>query len=111
MNFRTCQLCDEEYDADKYSLTCPHEPRKKEQKVKEMKEELASLCHEQWSGWMKYLFNKSRQNEDGSVTIPKWAVDRWREQMNSKYDYLTEQEKESDRKEANKFLMLLRRIK
>ncbi len=34
-------------------------------------EKYASIAHEQWSDWMKYLFEKSTKNTDGTVTIPK----------------------------------------
>lgn len=63
-------------------------------------EDLASYAHEVWIRWMKYLFSKSVENEDGSVTIPAWAVERWKRQMSTSYDDLPEGEKESDRKEA-----------
>lgn len=69
-------------------------------------EALANLAHEQWSGWMEYLFEKSTKNTDGTVTIPKWAVDRWKKQMTTPYAELTEEEKESDRVEARKMLSL-----
>ncbi len=76
-----------------------------------MREELAELCHRQWVGWMKYLFSKSIpykpgeiQNHEGAHIVPKWAVDRWQKQMNTPYNDLSEDEKESDRKEADKFL-------
>ena len=48
-------------------------------------EQFADLAHRQWSGWMKYLFEKSTKNEDGTVTIPKWAVDRWTKQIATDY--------------------------
>ena len=43
-----------------------------------LKEQFASQAHEQWSHWMKHLFKVSEENEDGSVTIPKELVDRWK---------------------------------
>ncbi|MGX8701379.1 hypothetical protein [Caproiciproducens sp.] len=67
-------------------------------------EQGAHIAHKQWSGWMKYLFENSIQNTDGTVTIPKWAVDRWTRQINTPYEELTEEEKESDRIEARKYL-------
>lgn len=73
-----------------------------------LKEDLANLAHEQWSGWMKYLFEKSTKNEDGTVTIPKWAVERWERQINTPYGGLSEEEQNSDRNEANKFLKVIR---
>lgn len=82
-----------------------------------MREELAALCHDQWSHWMKYLFSKSstlRMNSKELNTeinygklIPKELVDRWERQMYTPYEELTEKEKESDRKEADKFINLI----
>ena len=69
-----------------------------------MREKLAALAHSQWSGWMKYLFSKSIEQSNGSVLIPAWAADRWKRQMNTPYDELPEEEKESDRTEADKML-------
>ena len=72
-----------------------------------MREKLAEFAHNQWSGWMKYLFSKGAFNNDGSWTMPKWAVDRWVCQMNMKYEDLSEQEKNSDRKEADGMIEIL----
>ena len=80
----------------------------------EEREKLAELCHEQWADWMEYLFEKSIpykpgevQNYEGAVIIPKWAVDRWQRQMDTYYKDLSDSEKESDRKEADKFLHVM----
>lgn len=63
-------------------------------------EPLADYAHSAWSNWMTYLFSKSTQNEDGSVTIPRELVERWTRQATTLYPGLPEGEKESDRKEA-----------
>lgn len=73
----------------------------------ENREALAELCHSQWSGWMRYLFMKCEENEDGTVTIPKWAAERWFRQMETEYSQLSEDERNSDRVEADKFLALI----
>jgi len=78
--------------------------------VDEMREKLAALCHDQWSGWMEYLFSKCHKapSSIGSMAvIPGWAVLRWRRQMVTPYAKLSEEEKNSDRKEADRFLALL----
>lgn len=72
-----------------------------------IKERFAELCHKQWSGWMEYLFSKSVNNDDGTVLIPSWAVERWKRQMNTDYSDLSEDEKESDRREAEKIINLM----
>lgn len=76
----------------------------------DIRERLANLAHWQWAGWMRYLFEQSKENEDGTVTIPAWAVKRWKRQMATPYPQLSEQEKESDREEADKVLAELRAV-
>lgn len=84
----------------------------KNQKDKSILLELfSSQVHEQWSHWMTYLFSKSHSNEDGSVTIPTWAVERWKRQMITNYKNLTEVEKISDKNEAEKFIKILEETK
>ena len=71
------------------------------------REILAELAHAQWTGWMEYLFQKGTHNEDGTWTMPAWAVARWKRQTETPYADLSFDEKESDRKEADKFLLAL----
>ena len=74
-----------------------------------MREKLADLCHRQWSGWMEYLFGKCAFNpNDGTATLPKWAVDRWQRQLSTEYAHLSEEEKNADRDEADRFLTLIK---
>ena len=70
-------------------------------------EELSDYAHSAWAGWMKYLFEKSTKNTDGSVTIPSELVERWERQVNTEYDFLSELEKDSDRKEAIRMLNIM----
>jgi hypothetical protein len=73
----------------------------------ELREQLAEQEHERWSRWMRYQFSTGYFNDDGTWTMPKWAVDRWMRQTNTKYSNLSEPERDSDRKEADKTLALL----
>ena len=73
-----------------------------------MREKLAELAHYQWSVWMGYLFSKGTFNKDGTWTMPEWAVNRWVIQMGMPYNRLSEEEKNSDRKEADKFMEIFR---
>ena len=75
--------------------------------TEEVREELAAYAHRAWSGWMRYLFGKSRRNKKGQVIIPKWAVDRWYRQLIIPYENLSEEEKDSDRQEADKFIAII----
>lgn len=72
-----------------------------------LRESLAAEVHEAWSGWMRYLFGKCIEVGDGCLEIPAWAVKRWRRQMNTPYSELPEEEKQSDRDEADRYLSVL----
>ena len=83
-----------------------------------MREILAKLAHEQWSGWMDYLFSKcipykpgDVQAEEGAMIIPKWAVERWKQQASTSFSDLSAEEKDSDRTEADKFMAVIGRVK
>ena len=71
-----------------------------------MREQLADLCHRQWSGWMFYLFSKGKFNSDGTWTMPAEFVQRWKRQMETPYAELSEAEQDSDRAETDKFFAL-----
>jgi hypothetical protein len=66
------------------------------------RERLAAIQHEIWTHWMKYQFSVCIKNEDGSLTIPADKVERWERQMATPYSELSEQEKMSDRDQADK---------
>lgn len=70
-------------------------------------EALAALAHQQWSGWMEYLFSKGCGMPDGGFCLPSAVVRRWQRQMVTAYSDLPEEEKESDRQEARKIPPLL----
>jgi hypothetical protein len=74
-----------------------------------LREILADLCHEQWSGWMRYVFGKCEcwAPTIGPVQIPSWAVARWMRQMSTPYAELSESEQDSDRREADRFLAII----
>jgi hypothetical protein len=75
--------------------------------MNEKRELLAEYSHEAWSGWMKYMFSKAPINDDGTWTMPAWAVQRWQRQMNTPYSELPEEEKKSDRAEADNILAIM----
>lgn len=71
------------------------------------REVLASAQHEIWAHWMRYMFTQGTLHPDGSYTLPAGKVARWVGQMITHYGDLSEQEKESDREQADKLLDLL----
>ncbi len=72
-----------------------------------IKEQLASYSHDAWAGWMKYMFLKSTLNGDGTVTIPKDLVNRWKRQQDTFFMDLPCKETRSDFKEADKILEII----
>ena len=73
-----------------------------------VREALAALAHQSWSGWMNHLFLCSfKPDKDGNVTIPGSFAADWNNQLRTQYCDLSEDEKESDREEADKVLAIL----
>lgn len=75
-----------------------------------LRETLAVYAHTAWAGWMEYLFRFGTINEDGTFTMQADKVERWQRQMNTPYDQLTEQERNSDRMEADVMIGLIDRF-
>ena len=74
----------------------------------ELLETLASVEHERWSHWQRYLHSKCvPQGDDGTLLIPADLVKKWEKQMATPYSKLTEEEKESDREQVRKYLPLV----
>jgi len=75
-------------------------------KNNELIEAVADLCHEQWAGWMRYLFTKGTWEDDGKFVINEDSAKRWWNQMETSYSKLSPKEQESDRTETDKFIKL-----
>ena len=74
----------------------------------ELLEELASVEHERWSHWQRYLHSKCTPLPDGSLNIPAELVQRWTEQMSTPYDALPEDQRASDRDQVKRYLPLIK---
>jgi hypothetical protein len=70
-------------------------------------EELASVEHERWSHWQRYLHEQCVTGPDGSLTIPADLVRHWAKQMNTSYTQLSEEEKDSDREQVQRYLPII----
>ncbi|MGM3309599.1 RyR domain-containing protein [Anabaena sp. WFMT] len=63
-----------------------------------IREKLAELEHIQWAHWTAYMLdNLTPEN-----------IERWRQQINTPYSELSDKEKDSDRKWADKVLKILK---
>lgn len=99
---KTEPFCEEE--------ECHFEKEKQSNFYLNTREELAEFAHREWSKWMKYLFSKCAlpiHPTQAGVIIPPQQIQRWTRQMNTEYKDLTEEEKESDRKEADEILKVI----
>ena len=75
----------------------------------EFVEKGAELEHQRWARWQSYLFSKSEWTKDGYL-IPKELCFKWQKQIDTPYSKLSEQEKESDRKQVESYLSLVKEI-
>jgi len=72
-----------------------------------MREALAAYAHEAWAGWLKYMFREGLI-VDGKLVLPPDSTKRWLRQMSTEYKDLPEDEKRSDRAEADRILDIVR---
>ena len=84
------------------------EAERLEQTLENLVETLASIEHERWSHWQRYMHSKCvPQGPDGALIIPSDLVKQWQKQMTTPYALLTEDEKESDREQVRRYLPLI----
>ena len=68
---------------------------------------LATVEHERWSHWQRYMHGKAAKQSDGSLLIPPDLVKQWERQLATPYSELSEKEKESDREQVRKYLPVI----
>jgi len=76
----------------------------------ELIELLADKEHDSWARWMKYLFSRCEKVYDGYfeyLAIPPELVSCWQRQIDTPYEQLSEQEKQSDRDEVAHILPII----
>jgi hypothetical protein len=76
--------------------------------LNELLETLASVEHERWSHWQRYMHSKCAPGGDGgALLIPADLVRQWEKQIATPYSELSDAEKESDREQVRKYLPLI----
>lgn len=70
-------------------------------------EQLAAVEHERWAHWQGYVHSKGELQPDGSLLLPPELVQRWQNQVATKYQDLSESEKESDREQVRRYLPVI----
>jgi len=74
-------------------------------------EKLASYVYQMWLEWMLYMFDRSISCADGATLIPAKLTEQWILKVETNYEDLSENEKESYQKEARKIIEIIDRIK
>ncbi len=72
-------------------------------------EQLASIEHDRWAHWQRYMHGQCQQDPDGSLRIPADLVRQWARQIDTPYERLPDSEKESDREQVRRYLPLISR--
>src|SRR4051812_12623206 len=68
-------------------------------------EALARIEHERWAHWQSYFLDQCVScGSDGALLIPGEMVRRWTRQIETPYDELPEEEKQSDRDQVERYL-------
>ncbi len=67
-------------------------------------ERLASIEHDRWAHWQRYIHAQSERRADGSLVIPPDLVARWERQIETAFVDLSEDEQESDRQQVREYL-------
>jgi hypothetical protein len=65
---------------------------------------LADIEHERWAHWQKYMHEKGERQPDGSLLIPADLVAQWDRQIATPFAELSQDEKDSDRDQVQKYL-------
>lgn len=73
----------------------------------ELREQLAAIEHERWADWQNHVFEKSLLTKEGDMRIPRGAVQRWQRQIKTPYSNLSDDEKQSDLQEVDRYWPLL----
>lgn len=71
----------------------------------------AALEHDRWAKWQKWMhgrvYDSSKSINPHLKVIPTEDFNRWERQIATKYEQLSDKEKESDRIEVRKYLPLI----
>lgn len=74
----------------------------------ELFELLAESEHERWALWQRHVHRTCIKRDDGSILIPAGTVARWERQISTPYSELSEEERNSDRRQVNRYWSLIR---
>ena len=75
-------------------------------------EELANIEHQRQADWLGYLHSRCYRSEKGDLIVPLKLVENWEYQIETDYKDLSEEEKDSDREQVDRYVpLIIERIK
>lgn len=87
------------------------------EKLYELTEQLADIEHQRWSDWQSYLHSKltySEYQKDGKnyacYILDACDFEHWSRQIDTEYQSLTEKEKNSDRKQVDRYMPIIKQF-
>ncbi|MHC2019411.1 hypothetical protein [Methylobacterium sp. CM6247] len=83
------------------------EASKLKQALEGAREGLSSIEHQRWAHWQAYMHSKCVKQPDGSLIIPADLVAKWERQIATTYDELSDEEKQSDREQVDRYIPFL----
>lgn len=81
-------------------------------KISELKEKLAAIEHERWADWQKWCHKVLREElryNDMETNLEE-ILSRWDKQIATPYPELSEQEKQSDREQVERYWPLITQL-
>ncbi len=80
----------------------------------EIREKLAEIEHQRWADWQKYMhthvYDSSESINPHLKVIPTELYNRWERQIMTPYSELSEAEKDSDRKQVERYWPLIQEL-
>ena len=71
-------------------------------------EKFADIEHQRWADWQKYLHSCTHLNDRGEICFNSYRqFEHWKRQIETPYAELTEEEKESDRKQVKRYWSII----
>ena len=75
--------------------------------ISTLREALAQSEKDRWTRWMRHCLGRMQQNIYGDYVLAAADYDKWKRQCETHYLDLTEKEKEHDRFEADRTLLIM----
>jgi hypothetical protein len=71
-------------------------------------ERLAAIEHARWAHWQAYMHEKATRTASGGLLLSPDLVERWQRQIDTPYEELSDDEKESDREQVRSYLNIIK---